>query len=272
MNADQKVVALRRMRQVPPVEVPEEAVRPRGRGLGLTIRDLLKLFGDQEVLAGLNLEVAPGEFVAIVGHSGCGKSTLLRLLAGLESPSRGSILFDGERTERRGPEVRLMFQDARLLPWRRVVDNVAISSGGGAYAAAMRALAEVGLRDRYSAWPSELSGGQKQRVALARALASEPRVLLLDEPLGALDALTRLEMQILIETVWREQGFTALLVTHDVAEAVALADRIVVLRDGRVSLTATVDAPRPRHRGDPELAAIEGRVLAHLMNRQATRR
>ena len=167
-----------------------------------------------------------------------------------------------------------MFQEPRLLPWARVVDNVEVGLGasgprrGAAGARARGAATQVGLLDKAGNWPAILSGGQRQRVALARALVSRPRLLALDEPLGALDALTRIEMQALLERVWLGQGFTAVLVTHDVAEAVALADRVLVVEDGRISLDLPVDAPRPRHRGDADLAAIEGRILDHLFREQ----
>ena len=163
-----------------------------------------------------------------------------------------------------------MFQEPRLLPWARVVDNVAVGlSGTGSRAErrerALAALGEVGLADKAGQWPATLSGGQRQRVALARALVSRPGLLALDEPLGALDALTRIGMQDLIERIWRAQGFTALLVTHDVAEAVAMADRILVVDEGRIALDLRVDVPRPRRRGDPDLARLEGRILEHLL-------
>jgi sulfonate transport system ATP-binding protein len=229
--------------------------------------DLGKSFGQKTVLAGVDLHIAAGQFVAIVGKSGCGKSTLLRLVVGLETPSAGRILVDGEAKS--GTTSRIMFQEPRLLPWARILANVEVGLGDGVDAGrrrsqALAALRQVGLDDRAGEWPAVLSGGQKQRVALARALVSRPRLLALDEPLGALDALTRIDMQRLIETVWRDQGFTAILVTHDVAEAVALADRVVVIEDGRIALDVAVDAPRPHHRGDPRLAALEGRILAHL--------
>jgi len=168
-----------------------------------------------------------------------------------------------------------MFQEPRLLPWARVLANVEVGLGRGVdararQAQALAALCEVGLDDRAREWPAVLSGGQKQRVALARALVSRPRLLALDEPLGALDALTRIEMQRLIESVWRDQGFTAILVTHDVAEAVALADRVIVIEDGRIALDIDVDVPRPRRHGDSRLAALEGRILDHLFNEEAS--
>jgi sulfonate transport system ATP-binding protein len=246
--------------------VPGPAHRPP---VAVQVRGVTKAFGAHRVLHGIDLDIPTGQFVAIVGRSGCGKSTLLRLLAGLETPSGGRIGF-GADTGGPGEHVRLMFQEPRLLPWARVARNVELGVAHAPNARARRALAwealaSVGLAERAGDWPSVLSGGQKQRVALARALVSHPWLLALDEPLGALDALTRIEMQELIESVWRTQGFTAVLVTHDVAEAVALADRILVLEDGRVTVDVAVDLPRPRRKGDPEAARIEGRILAHLL-------
>jgi sulfonate transport system ATP-binding protein len=237
------------------------------RGLSLTIRGLRKSFGDNEVLRGIDLHIPAGQFVAVVGRSGCGKSTLLRLIAGLERPTAGTIGF-GE--EARAEDVRVMFQEPRLLPWARVLSNVEVGLGHerasvGAQARAENALVEVGLGDKRGQWPSVLSGGQKQRVALARALVSRPRVLAFDEPLGALDALTRISMQRLLERVWRDQGFTAILVTHDVSEAVALADRVLVIENGRIAHDIDVDIARPRRRGSAELAALEGAILKNLL-------
>src|SRR6266852_5853671 len=237
------------------------------RGLPLTIRGLRKSFGDNEVLRGIDLHIPAGQFVAVVGRSGCGKSTLLRLIAGLETADAGSISF-GEET--RPEDVRVMFQEPRLLPWARVLSNVEVGLGrdrasAGARHRAEQALIEVGLADKRGQWPAVLSGGQKQRVALARALVAGPRVLAFDEPLGALDALTRISMQRLLERVWHEQAFTAILVTHDVSEAVALADRILVIEDGRIAHDVNVDIPRPRRRGAADMAALEGSILRHLL-------
>jgi sulfonate transport system ATP-binding protein len=233
-----------------------------GPGIAVHVEGVEKRFGDQVILRDLSLEIGEGEFVAIVGHSGCGKSTLLRLLAGLDAPSAGSIELGGERIAGRASEARLVFQDGRLLPWRRVLDNVGIGLSGAWREAGLNALRAVGLESRSRDWPAVLSGGQRQRVALARALVSRPRLLLLDEPLGALDALTRLEMQTLIETVWQAERFTGVLVTHDVAEAVTLADRVLVLDGGSVAFTVDVPHRRPRRRGSAELAALEGQLLA----------
>jgi sulfonate transport system ATP-binding protein len=239
----------------------------RSRGLSLTIRHLRKSFGDNEVLRGIDLHIPAGQFVAIVGQSGCGKSTLLRLIAGLETITGGIVNF-GE--EARAADIRVMFQEPRLLPWARVLGNVEVGLGRernspDAQARAAHALNDVGLNDKSGQWPATLSGGQKQRVALARALVSQPRVLAFDEPLGALDALTRISMQQLLERVWRDQGFTAILVTHDVAEAVALADRVLVIEDGQIAHDVAVDIPRPRRRGSADLAALEGSILRQLL-------
>jgi sulfonate transport system ATP-binding protein len=237
------------------------------RGLGLTIRGLKKSFGDHDVLRGIDLHIPAGQFVAIVGRSGCGKSTLLRLIAGLEKLDGGTISF-GEAAK--ADDIRVMFQEPRLLPWARVLDNVEVGLGRarkstGARARAEEALAEVGLGEKRAQWPFVLSGGQKQRVALARALVGHPKVLAFDEPLGALDALTRISMQRLLERVWRDQGFTAILVTHDVSEAVALADRVLVIENGQIAHDIDVTLHRPRQRGSAELARLEGAILRELL-------
>jgi sulfonate transport system ATP-binding protein len=226
-----------------------------------------KSYGNRLVLDRIDLQVEPGEFVAIVGRSGCGKSTLLRLVAGLETPDAGSLKLNGLPLAEHREDTRIMFQDARLLPWKRVAANIALGlRTADAPARSRGALAQVGLSERAHDWPAVLSGGQRQRVALARALVHAPRLLLLDEPLGALDALTRIEMQALIEALWREQGFTALLVTHDVSEAVALADRVLLVENGRIALDERVRLPRPRSRGEPAYAALEDRVLRRVLH------
>ena len=240
-------------------------------GTGVTLRGVGKAYGPRQVLQNIDLDIAPGEFVAIVGRSGCGKSTLLRLLAGLDGLSAGRIDLDGQplRPDHVADQgLRLMFQDARLLPWKKVGENVALGlSGADARQRVKDALTAVGLAERIDEWPARLSGGQRQRVALARALVHRPRLLLLDEPLGALDALTRIEMQQLIEGLWREHGFTAVLVTHDVSEAVALADRILLIEDQVVALDESVPLPRPRHRGHPTFATLEERILQRVLQR-----
>jgi len=234
-----------------------------GRGVPLLLDGIGKQFGERQVLRDLSLDIPAGQFVTVVGRSGCGKSTLLRLLAGLDAPSEGRLHGAVSRDD-----VRIMYQDARLLPWRSVLDNVALGLAGPrkqVRAAALEALSQVGLADRANDWPGVLSGGQRQRVALARALVHRPRLLLLDEPLGALDALTRIEMHALIERIWREEGFTALLVTHDVTEAVVLADRVVLIEDGAIVLDEEVSLPRPRDRADPEFGRLENAILGRVL-------
>jgi len=237
------------------------------QGTHINVWDLTKTFGNLTVLKSANLEVKPGEFVAIVGRSGCGKSTLLRLIAGLETPTDGGVLLDGEPFRKLSRSVRVMFQDSRLLQWKHVLENVGLGLEGNWRPRAEWALEQVGLKERAKDWPAVLSGGQRQRVALARALVSQPRLLLLDEPLGALDALTRIEMQHLIEQLWQEQQFTALLVTHDVEEAVVLADRVVLIEEGQIALDLPVMLPRPRHRGNVALAALVEQVLERVLSK-----
>lgn len=235
------------------------------KGLSLQLRKLRKSFGSRHVLTDIDLTIAPGEFVAIVGRSGCGKSTLLRLVAGLDQASAGELQVNGQGVHGLHAEARIMFQEPRLLPWQRVQDNVALGLPDAERDRAFQVLHQVGLADRAQEWPAKLSGGQRQRVALARALVHQPQLLLLDEPLGALDALTRIEMHELIERLWREHGFTALLVTHDVQEAVALADRVILIEDGVIALDQRVDLPRPRSRGDAQFAALEKRILDRVL-------
>ena len=255
---------------------PATAIEPTSRApLSITARGLSKSFGDRRVIADLDLHIPAGQFLAVVGRSGCGKSTLLRLLSGLEQPDGGTLRFgDAPAGDVPRADVHLMFQEPRLLPWARVAGNVEVGLGqaGGtpqARARAVDTLAQVGLDDRADAWPATLSGGQRQRVALARALISRPRILSFDEPLGALDALTRIDMQRLIERVFLQQAFTAVLVTHDVAEALALADRVVLLDRGGIALDLDVPLPRPRRRSSAEAAALEERILARLLESES---
>ncbi|WP_342128447.1 ATP-binding cassette domain-containing protein [Hydrogenophaga sp. OTU3427] len=235
------------------------------RGVRLQLQRLSKHYGRREVLRHNDLVIEPGEFVAIVGRSGCGKSTLLRLVAGLEAATSGQLLLDGQDVKGLHEDTRIMFQDARLLPWKRVVDNVALGLPSARRQDAEAVLGQVGLGDRLEDWPARLSGGQRQRVSLARALVHQPQLLLLDEPLGALDALTRIEMHELIEGLWTRHGFTALLVTHDVQEAVALADRVILIEDGAIALDERIPLARPRSRGDAAFAAIEKRILDRVL-------
>jgi sulfonate transport system ATP-binding protein len=253
--------------------ISEAAARGPGRifsGAALALRGLKKSYDERLVLDGIDLDIAAGEFVAVVGRSGCGKSTLLRAIAGLEPLDEGSIVAETRKPNGSGgdADLRMMFQEARLLPWKTVLANVALGLTGSARRP-LAALDAVGLGARAGDWPATLSGGQRQRVALARALVHEPALLLLDEPLGALDALTRIEMQRLIESLWLERGFTAVLVTHDVQEAVALADRVLLVEDGRITLDLVIDLPRPRARGTAAFAALEQQVLAQVLHEEA---
>lgn len=239
-------------------------------GIPLLLNNIGKRYGENVVLNQLDLHIPAGQFVAVVGRSGGGKSTLLRLLAGLEKPNSGALLAGSGPLTASQQETRLMFQDARLLPWKRVIDNVGLGLEGAWRERALDVLASVGLENRAREWPAALSGGQKQRVALARALIHRPGLLLLDEPLGALDALTRLEMQDLIASLWQEHGFTVLLVTHDVSEAVAMADRVLLIEEGKIGLDLTIDLPRPRRKGSARLAELEAEVLNRVMQRGAS--
>ncbi|MFZ4518334.1 MAG: ABC transporter ATP-binding protein [Microthrixaceae bacterium] len=236
----------------PPTDDP-----PNESDLAVRIRGVRRDFGGREVLQGIDLDIAPGEFVALLGRSGSGKSTLLRALAGLDDGVQGRILVPERRA--------VVFQDARLLPWARVADNVALGLEGEDPAGrAAAALAEVGLDGHESDWPTTLSGGEAQRVALARALVRSPELLLLDEPFGALDALTRIRMHALVQQLWARHRPAVLLVTHDVDEAVLLADRVLVLDDGRITTDAPVVLDEPRHRADPAFQALRTRLLTAL--------
>ena len=234
-------------------------------GVRLDVRGVDKRYGERTVLRDARIAIEPGQFVAIVGRSGCGKSTLLRLVAGLEPVSGGTLQADGRTIDGLHDDTRIMFQEARLLPWRRVLDNVVLGLPATARERGREVLAQVGLAEREHEWPARLSGGQRQRVALARALVHEPQLLLLDEPLGALDALTRIEMQQLIESLWTRRGFTAVLVTHDVQEAVVLADRILLIEEGRLALDLDVGLARPRGRGSVDFGSLEQKVLDRVL-------
>jgi NitT/TauT family transport system ATP-binding protein len=245
------------------------------RGTTLTLREVSHRF-DLEgrplpVLDGISLQVGRGEFVALLGPSGCGKSTLLRLVAGLDTPTAGSLLTEGIEIEAPDPTRVVVFQDPTLYPWRTVWSNVALGLEARGLLRTHRgriedALRLVGLTGFANAYPHQLSGGMAQRAALARALVNDPKLLILDEPLGQLDSLTRITMQGELVSLWQRAGFTALLVTHDVEEALFLAGRVIVLSQRPAHIRAEIVNPRPypRHRGDPHLAELRHEVLAHL--------
>ncbi|MET9212310.1 MULTISPECIES: ABC transporter ATP-binding protein [unclassified Nocardia] len=235
-------------------EAADRAPATRITGLG-------KKFGDRTVLDGIDLEIGAGEIVALVGRSGSGKSTLLRILGGLDTAGRGAVSVAGRPT--------IVFQEPRLIPWQPVVRNVALGrpkprNRRADERAARDLLAEVGLAGRADAWPLTLSGGEAQRAALARALVAEPTLLLLDEPFGALDALTRLSMHELLLGLHAQHAFGVLLVTHDVLEAITLADRVLVLDEGRIAAEVAIELPRPRTAAAPEVAEYATRLLALL--------
>ncbi|VBB13744.1 ABC transporter ATP-binding protein [Burkholderia stabilis] len=245
------------------------------RGARIDIRRVSHAFdgpgGPLPVLDDVTLSVAAGEFVALLGPSGCGKSTLLRLVAGLDAARQGTIAQDGVPIEQPDPSRIVVFQDPTLYPWRRVRANVALGleARGVARVSQHRvddALERVGLREFSNVFPHQLSGGMAQRVALARALVNDPRLLILDEPLGKLDSLTRLTMQAELTALWQRDGFSSLLVTHDVEEALFLAQRVIVFgpRPARIVAELRVDLPYPRHRGDPRLAELRHDALRHL--------
>jgi NitT/TauT family transport system ATP-binding protein len=223
------------------------------------------------VLDDVTVLVEPGEFVALLGPSGCGKSTLLRLVAGLEHPRAGTLREDDIRIKGPHPSRVVVFQDPTLFPWRTVWDNVALGLEARRLLKSERdrvdaALDLVGLSSFRNAYPHQLSGGMAQRVALARALVNDPKILVLDEPLGKLDSLTRITMQSELASLWQRKRFTTLLVTHDVEEALFLANRVIVLseRPARIKADIAVERPYPRHRGDPYLADLRRRILGLL--------
>jgi ABC-type nitrate/sulfonate/bicarbonate transport system ATPase subunit len=242
----------------------------------VTVRDLSKSFllnGQHlPVLRDLHLEVRGGEAIAIVGPSGCGKTTLLRVLAGLESPDKGEVLIDGHPVQGVGTERAIIFQEPRLLPWLTVLGNVAFGlrvRGTPTHSAEARArhyIRLVGLSQFEDAFPRQLSGGMAQRVGIARALTVQPEILLLDEPLGALDAMTKLTMQEELSRIWREEKVTMILVTHDLEEAIYLADRVLVLpkEKGTCPRLIDVNLPRPRDRSEPGFVDMRRRLMAEF--------
>ena len=222
----------------------------------VVVRQLRRAFDGRAVLDGLDLTIAPGEFVALLGRSGSGKSTLLRALGGLDGDYEGSALVPTRRS--------VVFQEPRLLPWVRALPNVTVGLSAAAARRGPAMLEEVGLTGHARAWPVTLSGGEAQRVALARALIREPELLLLDEPFGALDALTRIRMHLLLQELCARYRPAVLLVTHDVDEAILLADRVLVLRDGRIGFDEPIAVPTPRLRSTPSFASLRSRLLTEL--------
>jgi sulfonate transport system ATP-binding protein len=235
-------------------------VSPQGQDASVAaarLRTVGRAFGPRKVLDRLDLDIAPGEFVALIGRSGSGKSTLLRVLAGLDREVTGELAVAGP--------VAVAFQEPRLVPWKRVWANVALGLRvDDPRSVARAARDEVGLSARGDAWPLTLSGGEAQRASLARALVREPRLLLLDEPFSALDALTRITVHRLVLDLWTRHRPAVLLVTHDVDEALALADRVLVLGDGRIAHSSPITVARPRDRDHPDLTALRLRLLTEL--------
>jgi NitT/TauT family transport system ATP-binding protein len=256
-------------------ETEARADMPSVRGAALSIREVSHHFELEgrplPVLERVSLQLEPGEFAAILGPSGCGKSTLLRLVAGLDFPAVGFLSLDGRPVQ--GPDASriIVFQDPTLYPWRTVWNNVALGLEARGLLRSHRqrvddVLRLVGLAGFATAFPRQLSGGMSQRAALARALVNDPKLLIFDEPLGQLDSLTRITMQEELVSLWQREGFTALLVTHDVEEAIFLASRVIVLSERPARITAEVvnARPYPRHRGDPHLAELRREIMGHL--------
>ncbi len=241
----------------PSLEIPSSEIPSRTAAPVAAVRGLTRAFGERRVLDGVDLEIGRGEFVALLGRSGSGKSTLLRVLAGLDPGADGEVEV--------GDTVAVAFQEPRLVPWKRVLANVALGlRAPDPRAAALAALEEVGLGGLRDAWPLTLSGGEAQRASLARALVREPGLLLLDEPFSALDALTRITIHRLVLDLWARHRPGILLVTHDVDEAMLLADRVLVLDGGAIAHESRVELPRPRHRDHPDLVALRSTLLNRL--------
>ncbi len=257
------------------------ATIPNASSNALDIRALGKRYastqadgGELQVLEGIDLHVPAGRFVSIVGASGCGKSTLLRLILGLDAQYEGQILLGGQPISGTGRERGIVFQDHRLFPWLTVAQNIAVGLRNAPFTAKEKAelvaehVALVGLNGFERSWPHQISGGMAQRVAIARGLVNRPRVLLLDEPFGALDALTRSRLQNELQRIWQKERITMLLVTHDVEEAVFLGDRVVVMQPspGRIRRIVDVDLPHPRNRSDPEFIRLRDDVLGDFLD------
>ena len=245
----------------------------------LSIRNLSKTYPlkgqDVPVLQGIDLDIRPGEFVSILGASGCGKSTLLRLIVGLDQDYQGQILLDGQPVRGPGLERGIVFQDHRLFPWMTLRQNIALALENHKMSPAQKALRVqehidlVGLHDYEQAYPHQLSGGMAQRAAIARALVNKPRVLLLDEPFGALDALTRVRLQHELQRIWAQERCTVVMVTHDIEEALFLGDRVIVMaaNPGRIDEALRLDLPHPRVRDDGLLHEYKQCLLAKLVSR-----
>ena len=259
-----------------PLTLNPVQMAPAGARGALSLSGLAKRFTiggeSRPVLEGINLDVRPGEFVSIVGASGCGKSTLLRLIVGLDADYAGEIRLDGERVTGTSLDRGIVFQDHRLFPWMTLEQNVEVALLGTELHRLRRArivadhIALVGLKGFEKAWPHQLSGGMAQRAAIARALVTAPRLLLLDEPLGALDALTRVHVQNELQRIWMAQRSTMVMVTHDVEEALYLGDRVIVMspNPGRIRRIVDVDLPHPRDRRSPLLHRLKDEILAEL--------
>ncbi|MBD9665450.1 ABC transporter ATP-binding protein [Variovorax sp. VRV01] len=249
------------------------------RGLGKRYANTQARGGELQVLEGIDLHVPAGRFVSIVGASGCGKSTLLRLILGLDAQYEGRILLDGQPICGTGRERGIVFQDHRLFPWLTVEQNIAVGLRNAPFSAKEKLdlvaehVALVGLEGFKKSWPHQISGGMAQRVAIARGLVNRPRVLLLDEPFGALDALTRSRLQNELQRIWQKERITMLLVTHDVEEAVFLGDRVVVMQPspGRIRRTVEVNLPHPRNRSDPAFIALRDDVLSDFLDADTDR-